>query len=76
VISISDNGKGFEPVSDASSDGMGGHGLASMQRRAAAIGGSLTIESKRGSGTNITLKVPLKQGTGWRRWLPTYPNGR
>lgn len=74
VISITDNGKGFEPA--ASSDGMGGHGLASMQRRAAIIGGSLTIESNRGSGTNITLKVPLKQGTGWRRWLPTYPNGR
>jgi len=76
VVSIADNGKGFEPVSDASSDGMGGHGLASMQRRAAAIGGSLTIESDRGQGTNITLKVPLRQGSGWRRWLFTYPNGR
>lgn len=76
LISINDNGKGFEPVSAASSDGMGGHGLASVQRRATAIGGSLTIESNRGSGTNITLKVPLRQGSGWRRWLPTYPNGR
>jgi ligand-binding sensor domain-containing protein/two-component sensor histidine kinase len=74
VISITDNGKGFEP--DAGSEGMGGHGLTSMQRRATALGGSLKIESNRGRGTDITLKVPLKQGRGWRRWLPTYPNGR
>ena len=76
VVSISDNGKGFEPASNGNSAGMGGHGLASMQRRAHALGGSLQIDSGIGRGTNVTLKVPLRQGSGWRRWLPTYPNGR
>jgi two-component sensor histidine kinase len=76
VVSITDNGKGFEPASNGSSPGMGGHGLSSMQRRANALGGSLHIDSAVSRGTNVTLKVPLRQGSSWRRWLPTYPNGR
>jgi ligand-binding sensor domain-containing protein/two-component sensor histidine kinase len=76
VVSITDNGKGFEPSSNGNSHGMGGHGLASMQRRAHALGGSLQIDSGAGRGTSVTLKVPIRQGSGWRRWLPTYPNGR
>jgi len=55
---------------------MGGHGLASMQRRALALGGSLKIESGVSRGTSVTLKVPISQAARWRRWLPTYPNGR
>jgi len=74
VISITDNGKGFE--AGGNSSGMGGHGLKSMQRRAASIDGSLTIDSHRGAGTNITLKVPLRQMSRWRRWPLNYPNGR
>jgi len=75
-VSISDNGKGFEPALNGSSPGMGGHGLTSMQRRASALGGSLQIESGVSRGTNVTLRVPIRQGSGWRRWLSTYPNGR
>lgn len=76
VVSISDNGKGFEPESNGNSSGMGGHGLASMQRRAKALGGSLAIDSGASRGTSVTLNVPIRQGSGWRRWVPTYPNGR
>ena len=76
VVSISDNGKGFEPALNGSSPGMGGHGLTSMQRRASALGGSLQIESGVSRGTNVTLRVPIRQGSGWRRWFSTYPNGR
>jgi len=76
VVSITDNGKGFEPASNGNASGMGGHGLSSMQRRANALGGSLEIDSGASRGTNVTLKVPIRQGANWRRWLPTYPNGR
>ena len=76
VVSITDNGKGFETPSNGNSPGMGGHGLASMQRRAHALGGSLKIDSAVRRGTSVTLKVPIRQRSGWRRWLPTYPNGR
>ena len=72
VISITDNGKGFEPSANGNSSGMGGHGLASMQRRANALGGSLKIDSGIGRGTNVTLRVPIRPRT---RWWP-YPNGR
>jgi hypothetical protein len=50
-----------------------------MQRRARALGGSLQIDSGINRGTSVTLKVPIREGAGWRRWrhwLPTYPNGR
>ena len=76
VVSITDNGKGFEPSTNGNTRGMGGHGLASMQRRARALGGSLQIDSGVSRGTSVTLKVPIRQSSSWRRWLPTYPNGR
>ncbi len=76
TISISDNGKGFEPSSNGASASLGGHGLISMQRRAETLGGTLTIDSQAGSGTNITLKVPIRRGSRWRVWPLTYPNGR
>lgn len=74
VVSITDDGRGFK-VEEPSTNGrgsMGGHGLASMRRRAKALGGNLKIDSERGRGTTVTLKVPLNQRA---RWF-TYPNGR
>ena len=72
TLRITDNGKGFEPSANGHSSGMGGNGLASMQRRANALGGSLKIDSGIGRGTNVTLRVPIRPRT---RWWP-YPNGR
>ncbi|HEU4833200.1 MAG TPA: two-component regulator propeller domain-containing protein, partial [Pyrinomonadaceae bacterium] len=66
TVSITDNGKGFEPDSNGDSPGMGGHGLASMQRRARALGGSLQIDSGVSRGTSVTLKVPIGHRSGWR----------
>ena len=73
VFSMSDNGSGFEPVDVSTNGGMGGHGLASIQRRAQALGGSLKFDDK---GTRVSLRVPLHQRQGWRSWLFNYPNGR
>ena len=75
TISIADNGKGFEHSANGTTDGMGGHGLASMQRRAQALGGSLAIDSQLGVGTRITLRAPIRPRSGWRSLL-TYPNGQ
>lgn len=76
TVSITDNGKGFEPTSNGSSTGMGGHGLTSMQRRARALGGSVKIDSSLNRGTVVTLMVPVRQRSRWLRWPLTYPNGR
>ncbi|MCB1128682.1 MAG: ATP-binding protein, partial [Verrucomicrobiae bacterium] len=62
-IHIADNGRGFNPESPPPSSS--GHGLASMSDRMAAVEGSTVITSTAGSGTTITLTVPI-----------TLPNGR
>jgi signal transduction histidine kinase len=47
---ISDDGRGFDP------DGaFEGHGIASMRKRAGAFGGQLTIQSRPGRGTIVSL---------------------
>lgn len=51
---VEDKGQGFD-VSNADS----GNGLGNMQRRAAALGGQLKIESRTNKGTVITLMAPL-----------------
>ena len=54
LLEIIDNGAGF----DQSIEGEG-HGLRSMKRRAAALGGTLVIESQSGIKTVIRVSVPL-----------------
>jgi signal transduction histidine kinase len=75
IVSINDNGKGFAPA-EPGKNGLGGHGLTNMQRRARALGGSLKIDSEIGRGTKVTLKVPIWKKSRWLVWPFTYPNGR
>lgn len=57
VLTISDNGRGFDAGRENE-----GNGLASMQRRAPEFGGKLKIDSAPGEGTQITLRAPLTVG--------------
>jgi PAS domain S-box-containing protein len=52
-VMIEDKGRGFEMVTQAR-----GVGLFSMDERARAVGGELTIFSSPGEGTKIILEVP------------------
>ncbi len=59
-IVVKDNGLGFElptRVGDLARNGK--LGLAGMQERAQLLGGTLTIETKPGTGTALTVEVPL-----------------
>ena len=56
-LRIKDDGQGFNPAVLNSS----GHGLRSMRRRAAALGGTLTIQSS--AGTTVEFALPLRKGT-------------
>jgi len=58
VLRLSDNGGGFAVAAPNGSPG-GGHGLASMQQRAAALGGSLEIVTGDQKGVTVVLRVPL-----------------
>jgi len=59
-VTVSDNGKGFEmPARVGDLARTGKLGLAGMQERAQLLGGALTIDSKLGKGTALTVEVPL-----------------
>lgn len=49
-----DDGKGFAPSSESK-----GVGLRNLEARVAALGGSLQIDSVKGSGTTLIVEIPL-----------------
>jgi two-component system sensor histidine kinase UhpB len=63
-IVIKDNGVGFNYKTKCLANGSYncGMGLAAMKERARIIGGSITLHSKKGMGTTITLICPAKYG--------------
>ena len=56
-LSISDDGKGFDPEAK---DNKGGLGLVSMKERIEKLGGELTILSTQGEGTQVKACVNLE----------------
>jgi signal transduction histidine kinase/streptogramin lyase len=60
LLTVADDGRGFDPnVADGDRRG---HGLESLRRRAAAVGGHLDVVSAPGTGTRVVLHVPLTRG--------------
>jgi len=55
---VEDDGIGFE-VGNGSGDVSGGLGLTGMRERAALLGGALEIESRKGKGTTILVRMPI-----------------
>ncbi len=57
-VTIHDDGRGFDP--DATSAGMEEHvGLRVMRERAEEVGGSLSLQSASGQGTELVVRVPV-----------------
>lgn len=61
VISVADNGRGFDPSQPRP---RAQHGLRNLQSRAHAAGGRLATTSSPGEGTTVSLFVPLAQARG------------
>ncbi len=59
VAIIHDDGKGFDYAATQGGSSQSGLGLSSMIERAGMLGGHLEISSGQGSGTTITLTVPV-----------------
>lgn len=58
-LTITDNGKGFDPESTSKNSVAGsGYGLNNMKRRASRVKGNLEIISKPGKGTRIVADFP------------------
>ncbi len=66
---VRDNGKGFDTSADRSLFNVG---LTIMRERADMMGATLSLESVEGSGTTVTLKVPLNSTV---RPVPPVPTG-
>jgi signal transduction histidine kinase len=60
TITIDDDGIGFDPGEVVSAAGGGGLGLISMRERAANLGGTFHIDSRRG-GTRLVVELPAER---------------
>jgi signal transduction histidine kinase len=65
LLTVRDDGVGFDPGATAHRSRR--LGLTSMEERATALGGTLTIDSAPGKGTTIELEVPLGGNSRPRR---------
>ena len=54
-LTVEDDGKGFDP----SKVPEGRHGLTGLNERAGLLGGKLSVESGRGAGTRLGVRVPV-----------------
>ncbi|UXX80848.1 histidine kinase [Reichenbachiella carrageenanivorans] len=61
IVTVADNGKGFEfeKLQKTGHFGASGHGIFNMKERAAFINGSFDIQTELGVGTKIIIKLPL-----------------
>lgn len=58
-LEIQDDGVGFDPDVEIAG---GGLGLSSMRQRARLLGGTCRVESQVGTGTTVTVRLPLHHG--------------
>jgi two-component system NarL family sensor kinase len=58
TLTINDNGKGFDSESN-----LNANGLINMAKRAKMLDGLFEINSKKGEGTTIIIKIPLYEST-------------
>ncbi len=65
VLTVRDDGRGFEPQSAAraAAERGGGFGLQSMRERLEALGGSFQVRSKPQGGATIDARLPSRPGT-------------
>ncbi len=60
VLTIRDEGPGFDPHEVARRAGRSNWGLTSMRERAEMVGARLTVASRPGHGTEVTVVIPLE----------------
>lgn len=59
ILSIRDNGIGFNPANPPSKGGKSGFGLTGMEERANSLGGNFRVRSTPGQGTVMTVEIPI-----------------
>ena len=59
-ITIGDDGRGFD-TENPSNDGQPHFGLAIMRERAEGVGASFHLDTEPGTGTRVTVRLPLEE---------------
>ncbi|HYF92672.1 MAG TPA: histidine kinase [Symbiobacteriaceae bacterium] len=59
MLQVRDDGEGFDARAGVRPTAVG---LAGMQERVEALGGTLRVKSSKGEGTEVTVQVPLTEG--------------
>ncbi|WP_446742197.1 ligand-binding sensor domain-containing protein [Silvibacterium acidisoli] len=62
ILTVEDNGVGFETAANANKTGRHGLGLRGMSERATLIGGEFTVTSAPGHGTTLRVLIPTQTG--------------
>ena len=65
VAKVIDDGRGFDPMAAQG----GGVGLVGMRERVEELGGQIEVKSRPGEGTEVTVRVPVGDGTPGPRRL-------
>jgi signal transduction histidine kinase len=60
LITVEDNGMGFDAAEAERAGGRGGLGLIGIRERASQLRGTVRLESAQGKGTRLTVKVPAR----------------
>jgi signal transduction histidine kinase len=58
MMVVTDDGEGFDP-----SDATAGTGISGMRERARELGGTVSVDSSPGTGTRLSLRLPLDPAT-------------
>ncbi|MGZ6314827.1 MAG: ATP-binding protein [Candidatus Limnocylindrales bacterium] len=74
IVTVEDDGLGFDPAAAEHRRARGGLGLLGISRQARWLGGSSSIRSQPGSGTVVRISIPIARHTGTR--AATLPDER
>lgn len=70
VVTVRDDGQGFDPTAAERRRAVGGLGLLGLSRQARWLGGSSSVRSSPGSGTLVRISIPIARHTGTRAGYP------
>jgi signal transduction histidine kinase len=70
VVTIQDDGQGFDPAAAERRRKGGGLGLLGIARQARWLGGAASVRSSHGTGTMVRISIPIARHTGTRDGYP------
>jgi signal transduction histidine kinase len=66
VVTVQDDGQGFDPAAAERRRAGGGLGLLGIARQARWLGGASSVRSRPGFGTLVRVSIPIARHTGTR----------